>query len=230
MQVGARLTQPFPSIQIDENWTGTPEELRLIEQITTAPGPDNIDQWMIVFAGPQVTDAWIDVIAKDKNVAVLELKNTHVTDRGIERLAESPSLQFLEIKYTPISDRSLPAIASIRRLARLKLYGTRVTPAGIEKFRQQFGGVAVDYRRGGFLGIGCDDNPCRVTTVREGTAAAKAGLQFGDVITKYNGKPVRTMDELTALIAENQVGDAVTIEIDRGGETIVREVVLGAWE
>jgi putative serine protease PepD len=56
-----------------------------------------------------------------------------------------------------------------------------------------------------------------VTNVVADSAAAKAGLAQGDVITTVNGKPVNDSDDLVAVIQSGKVGDQVTIQFTRDG-------------
>ena len=66
-----------------------------------------------------------------------------------------------------------------------------------------------------------------VATVEEGGPAAQAGVQVGDVITALNGDTVTTQQELTSLKSRYQPGDTVTLTVDRDGESLELDVVLG---
>jgi serine protease Do len=54
-----------------------------------------------------------------------------------------------------------------------------------------------------------------VLNVAPGGAAAKAGLEPGDVITAYNGKPIRNRDELVAMVTATKPGTTVPVRIVR---------------
>jgi putative serine protease PepD len=56
-----------------------------------------------------------------------------------------------------------------------------------------------------------------VSNVTANSAAAKAGLQQGDVITSVNGKPINDSDALVGIIQSANVGDKVTIVFTRDG-------------
>jgi putative serine protease PepD len=56
-----------------------------------------------------------------------------------------------------------------------------------------------------------------VSNVTAGSAAAKAGLQQGDVITSVNGKAVNDSDDLVGIIQSASVGDKMTIVFTRNG-------------
>jgi membrane protease YdiL (CAAX protease family) len=59
---------------------------------------------------------------------------------------------------------------------------------------------------------------CVVTGVVVGSAAERAGLKSGDVVTSIDAQPVRTMLQLIRLIRQKQLGDQVTIEFNRDGK------------
>ena len=56
-----------------------------------------------------------------------------------------------------------------------------------------------------------------VSMVADGSAAARAGLEQGDIITAFNGTDLTTMDELQELLAECAPGDQVTLTVQRQG-------------
>jgi putative serine protease PepD len=56
-----------------------------------------------------------------------------------------------------------------------------------------------------------------VSTVTPNSAAAKAGLQQGDVITQVNGKAVNDSDDLVGIVQSGKVGDRLTVQFTRDG-------------
>ena len=50
-----------------------------------------------------------------------------------------------------------------------------------------------------------------VSSVANGSAAQRAGLQAGCIITAFNGEPIATMEELQEALADCSAGDSVTI-------------------
>lgn len=67
----------------------------------------------------------------------------------------------------------------------------------------------------------------RVSKVESGTAAAKAGLKTGDVITAVDGKTTTTAAALRAAIDAHAPGDRVTLTITRNGATRTLHATLG---
>lgn len=57
-----------------------------------------------------------------------------------------------------------------------------------------------------------------VLSVEEFSAAEKAGIKNGDVITQIDGKDIKTMDELNEIKNSHSIGDEITLKISRSGK------------
>ncbi|WP_246082634.1 Do family serine endopeptidase [Rubellimicrobium rubrum] len=68
-----------------------------------------------------------------------------------------------------------------------------------------------------------------VTDVPEGPAL-DAGMESGDVVLSFNGEPVADTRELVRKVGAAPVGETVTLEVLRAGETVPLEVTLGRRE
>lgn len=62
--------------------------------------------------------------------------------------------------------------------------------------------------------------------ILENSPAAKAGLKFGDIITKVDGKTLESYSALRKQLAFSKPGSTVTIEVNRNGETLRVPVTL----
>lgn len=67
----------------------------------------------------------------------------------------------------------------------------------------------------------------KVEDVTQGSAAAQAGLQKGDLITAIDGTPVVGSESLVAQVRSYEVGKEVTLKVLRGSETLELKVTLG---
>lgn len=65
-----------------------------------------------------------------------------------------------------------------------------------------------------------------VLVVTPGLCGEKAGLKEGDIITKVDGKEVKTSDEFISIKNEHAVGDVLELTVYRGGETLTLKVTL----
>jgi len=86
-------------------------------------------------------------------------------------------------------------------------------------FRVSFGSVP-DYA---FAGKGV-----RFEGIREGSPAAKAGVQSGDVLVQWNSQAVEDVEQWTSLLGKSKPGDEVEVELQRGDARVRLKVKLEA--
>ncbi|MFJ5698187.1 S1C family serine protease [Arthrobacter sp. NPDC093139] len=67
-----------------------------------------------------------------------------------------------------------------------------------------------------------------VATVEANSAAAKAGIRVGDVVTRFNDLAISDPNQLTAAVREQPAGASVKITIQRNGREQQLDVTLGA--
>jgi len=60
------------------------------------------------------------------------------------------------------------------------------------------------------------------------SAAARDGLEIGDVITSINGRAVATPEEVAREVRRFDPGDAIELDVERGGTELSITVVLGS--
>jgi serine protease Do len=58
-----------------------------------------------------------------------------------------------------------------------------------------------------------------IVDVQQGSAAEKAGIKSYDIVTSIDGVAVSTIEELSEEIAKHKVGDEISLEIVRNGDT-----------
>ena len=76
--------------------------------------------------------------------------------------------------------------------------------------------LKLDGTRGALVGEVMPDSP-----------AARAGLQTGDVITAFDGKPVASSQDLPGIVAETPIGQDVTVTVQRQGAPLELGVTVG---
>ena len=64
-----------------------------------------------------------------------------------------------------------------------------------------------------------------VFSIEAESPAKKAGLEFGDIIVKFNDKSVTNVDDLPRMLTEEVVGKATKLGILRGGKLMELTVV-----
>ena len=66
-----------------------------------------------------------------------------------------------------------------------------------------------------------------VSNVTQFSAAEKAGIKIGDVITAIDGTQVKTIDELNEIKNKHKIGDTIILKIYRDGKNIDIQLNLG---
>ena len=136
---------------------------------------------------------------------------------GVNTAIASPSGAYAGVGF------AIPVDTVNRIVPDLIRYGKSQRPGlGVETFSDE---VAFEVlRRLGVRGGGVV-----ISTVVPGTAAARAGLRptrrdengyilVGDIITDVNDKPVKSQRDLSAVLDEYKIGDAVTLTVVRDGK------------
>jgi serine protease Do len=73
------------------------------------------------------------------------------------------------------------------------------------------------------------DKGVRITSTSKGSAAEKAGLKKGDIITKIGNKKISGTDDVTSAIRAHKPGDKVAVTIMRDGKEQRLNAELGKW-
>jgi len=55
----------------------------------------------------------------------------------------------------------------------------------------------------------------QISVVNEGSAADKAGMEVNDIVVEFNGQPVRSSDELIAMVIRSKPGTTVPVKVVR---------------
>jgi serine protease Do len=82
-----------------------------------------------------------------------------------------------------------------------------------------------------FIGVVADPEAdvARIGHVYPDHPADKAGIEVGDVVTQFDGKPVKDFAELAEMVRTKKPGDKVGVQVQRGSETVKLEVRVG-WK
>ncbi len=75
-----------------------------------------------------------------------------------------------------------------------------------------------------------DDKGAMIENITEGSAAEKAGLKKGDIITKVGDDKIKDADDLTEAISKRKPGEKVTINYLRDGKEQKVNTELGKWK
>ncbi len=127
-------------------------------------------------------------------------------------------------KVVELGDRTVEALA---RLQREQYVGTFDSGA-IARMGGAGGG------HGASLGVvpeyGSTDAPVtgvRISGTSEGSAAERAGLKAGNVITGFGDMKIDNLEDLSEAIAKHKPGDKVHLTLLRGGKSVETDATLG---
>ena len=79
---------------------------------------------------------------------------------------------------------------------------------------------------GNYGGYGYTTHP-QIYSIESGSAAEKAGLKVNDIILYFDGQEITSSSDLSALLYNYNVGDTVTMTVQRGSEQVDISIVLG---
>ena len=71
------------------------------------------------------------------------------------------------------------------------------------------------------------ENGVRFADIKDGSPAARAGLQAGDILVEFDGKAVKNLYDFTYLLRAHQPGDEVGIVVIRKQQRVTARVTLG---
>jgi serine protease Do len=69
-----------------------------------------------------------------------------------------------------------------------------------------------------------NESAVRVMGVEPGSPAARAGFEGGDIIVRYDGRPVSGIDDLHRMLSEAALGRTASVELLRRSQRLAREI------
>ena len=96
----------------------------------------------------------------------------------------------------------------------------------VEVPRQQVTGRSTRVYMGTIPDFGEQVQGMKLSGVREGSPASKAGLQAGDIIVKFGKVEIKNLYDFTYALGEYKPGDEVDVVIKRGNESKTMHVIL----
>jgi len=137
----------------------------------------------------------------------------------------------------PLDAQAIAALGRLRGVESVQLFGTGVADEQLAALAAKLPEARIDVRKGGKLGVGGQPmiGPCLITQVQEGSAAAKAGINIGDIVLRINGEPVANFEALTDRVGRHGPGDKLELDIERTvpgapPERFSRTIELDGWE
>ncbi len=211
-------------IIIPANFRGQREDYKLLNWVA--------HPLKLTLIGEQIDDELLVSISKTPQMNWLIIKRGVVTQQGAEVIAESfKDLQYLYLYYVPLEQEHFTPITKLTQLTEVRLFGTRIDDEKEPELAAMMPNTKVDVRRGAFLGIYFNDTtgPCVVSNVVQDSAAAQAGLQFGDQVVEFGGEKIETGDQFLKIVGRYFPGDKIEGKVQRGQEIVEMSVTLGRF-
>ncbi|MEO6069986.1 MAG: PDZ domain-containing protein [Chitinophagaceae bacterium] len=119
--------------------------------------------------------------------------------------------------------KDINALASVKTLQG-KNFDFNMNNGGISLFSE-------DENRA-MLGVVTDEDEkgAKITSVTRESAAEKAGLKSGDIITKIDNKKIVNAEDVSEAVHEHKPGDKIALTILRGGKEQNIKSELGKWK
>jgi len=150
---------------------------------------------------------------------VLKSSNEEYDLALLENPSNIPSLKLKALKQPKLGTIILAAGAADQALSSGVV---SVIPRSLKEADRGFLGVVMDMEKNDIGGV-------MLMRVEDQTAASRAGLQAGDIITKVNDNVVNNMIQMRNLLQQKQPGDVVTMSYIRDEQLISDvKVTLGA--
>jgi PDZ domain len=219
------------SIVIGSEWRGSREDLNVLRWVTGLTE--------VTLVGPMIDDVLVqEICANNPGIMDLVIRRASITNASIRHIAALKQLSRIQIVFCPINDECFDDLAGLARnlaannhiSAQLQFYGTEITPELCAKIVAETG-IEVDRRIGAYLGVyySQGDGPCIITRVADNSAAKLAGIQEGDRIIEFEGRPIRMADDFRGAVAAFSPGDEVRAVVERDGRSLELKIVLGEF-
>ncbi len=182
--------------------------------------------------GERIDDDVLKLLANLPQLQSLSLDGAAVTGEGLAHLEKLPRMHSLMLVNTPVDDRDVKALAAIGSVNSYVLRGTKISGMGWQRLesllKKAKRDAVVSFHRGGFLGVtgSFGLGECVIGGVVADSAAAKAGLEVGDVILEFDGQEIGDFQRLADVVGLSPVEEPVIIKVRRGTEKINKTVTL----
>jgi serine protease Do len=204
---------------------GDSDELE-VGQLTIAVG----NPYGFILGGPTVTTGVISAVQRQIQARNIVLEKLIQTDAAINPGNSGGPLCDIDGNVIGINTAMLPWAQGIGFAIPIN------TVKDVAEEIIEFGRVRRAYM--GFLGVGLNPQIARtyklpvkegvlIAQVVDGSPAARAGFQEGDVIVAFDGEAIRSMGEIQEQLRKRTAGSLLEVTIARGQRQRVMSLILG---
>ena len=208
-------------------WAQQKGKEKPIEEVVIKKGGSGNEKTVIVIEGDRVT-------VNGKPLAEYGGDEVVIHKRVLGRLAEG-QVEYgreLALAQREMQRAQREMQRSVLEMGRSRAPFYRYSYPNDFRFEFDFDGADLKSEPWAFLGVGLEDadKGVRITDVTEGSAADKAGLKEGDVITKFGGTAVKTAEALTEQVRAKKPNDEVELSYIKAGEKKERKLKVKLGE
>ena len=208
-------------------WAQQKGKEKPIEEVVIKKGGSGNEKTVIVIEGDRVT-------VNGKPLAEYGGDEVVIHKRALGRLAEG-QVEYgreLALAQREMQRAQREMQRSVLEMGRSRAPFYRYSYPNDFRFEFDFDGADLKSEPWAFLGVGLEDadKGVRITDVTEGSAADKAGLKEGDVITKFGGTAVKTAEALTEQVRAKKPNDEVELSYIKAGEKKERKLKVKLGE
>ena len=225
IQIGTKYYYPLQILRFGDQWKGDADLFSQIRYLRKFQA--------IELVGSKFNDKSLEQLPVHSHLVSIKLNETSITNEGVKSLARHKQLKRVMIYYANSVDQNcLEDLKKLKQLAELKLFGTGFAREELKNLQETFAGVTVEIRVGGFLGIRYQQTSktCLITDVIPNSGAAVGGIKVGDTIVEYGGKKIDAPSDLSAVISDHKVGEAIKVVVLRGDKRVPLSVKLTKWQ
>lgn len=196
------------SLRIDDQFSGSDEDFDWIRYLKTIK--------VVYLRGPRISVRALEAVSQLKNVQAIKLRSIALTSQQLLLFRDLHALEHLGLSYMDVDDSFIANIMQLPISHSIRLYGTKVTADGEQQLVKQFDGLEIFRGSGGFLGISSlSTRQAQVEQVTPDSAASRAGIQHGDIITAINGNPIQTFEQLRIELGKYEADETVAVRLTR---------------
>ena len=197
--------------------------LNQLKRVSTIP---------VAFVDTKVDADSISALSRLKRVRAIEMKNAQVSTAALDELEDLPQISSLKLESMSINEEFLESVSRMKRLAQLELRGCEFDIDAFKRL-ESTRRIRTTFQPKAFLGVGPQgvgrngSAGCQIAYIAPNSAAAREGIQVGDVIRSIDGDPVKTFQEVRLKIAQYDPGEKMPMKIQRADKMIQLNVELG---
>jgi hypothetical protein len=189
----------------------------------------------VQFKKRAVTGPAIAHVTQAKKLRTLRFQDCTMDNDALAQLEKSRSIRSVYFADMQIDDSIFGCLRKIPQLNFVDLSVCKFKTSAYRKFTIARPNIQIVFTPQAFLGVRgpanfAENAGCQISEVIPNSGAAVGGLKIGDVIRTVNGQRIRRFEDLRLHIAQHKVGETLKLEVDRDGEPVDLQIVLGQYD